>query len=215
MFITTNRGRILALEPATGADRVELHTPRLRRQSGCRRRGRIAVCRTRRLVGHRNQSEDRQAGMDHSARSGPASQGMTAQPVYGGGVVVATVSGGDNFARGRAIGTSENGEATLGVRRRARAGSSRARDVAEGERYLEVPAAGPSGRFPRLTPTSAWSTSQPGMRCHSSAARSRPGDNLYTNSVVALELKTARSLALSARPPRHLGTRCEHGARPL
>ena len=139
MFITTNRGRILALEPATGAIAWSYTHPGYGGNRGVGAgEGLLFAGLGDSTVIAIDQKTGKLAWTTPRDPALPA-QGMTAQPVYGGGVVVATVSGGDNFARGRAIGyEAKTGKQLWVFDVVPGPGQARARDVAEGERYLEV-----------------------------------------------------------------------------
>jgi quinohemoprotein ethanol dehydrogenase len=117
-------------------------------------------------------------------------QGMSSAPAFGNGVVVAVVSSGDNFMRGRALGI----------------------DASTGKRlwtFEVVPGPGQPGHesWPQGSDVwkygggAIWTTPsvdadlglvylQTGNAVPQWGGEVRPGDNLYNNSVVALDLKT-------------------------
>ena len=192
MFITTNRGRMLALEPATGRIAWSYTHPGYGGNRG------VGLGEGLLFAGLGDSTViavDQKTGrLTWTAPRDPAlpAQGMTARPVYGGGVVVATVSGGDNFARGRAIAYEAKTGKQLWV-------------------FDVVPAPGQAGHetWPKDSDIwkygggAIWTTPSidadlglvyiaTGNAVPQFGGEIRPGDNLYTNSVVALELKTGK-----------------------
>jgi quinohemoprotein ethanol dehydrogenase len=191
MFITTTRGRILALDPATG-DILWSYTPEGRYGGN---RG-VGVGEGLLFAGLADSTviavDQRTGALVWTAPRDPAlpSQGMTAQPVYGGGVVVATVSGADNFARGRAIGYDAKTGKQLWV-------------------FEVIPEPGQPGHETWPTDSDIWKYGGgaiwtipaidadlglvyvvTGNAVPQFAGEIRPGDNLFTNSVVALDLES-------------------------
>ncbi len=193
MFITTSRGRILALEPATGTIVWTYTHPA--GYAGNRGVGVGEGLLFAGLADSTVMAVDQKTGkVAWTAERDPSlpAQGMTAQPAYGGGVVVATVSGADNFARGRAIGFEARTGKQLWV-------------------FDVVPAPGEPGHETWPKDSDIWKYGGGAIWTNPSidadlglvylatgnavpqfAGEARPGDNLYTNSVVALELKTGK-----------------------
>ena len=121
------------------------------------------------------------------------SQGMSSAPAYGNGVVVGVVSLGDNFLRGRAIGyRREDRKVPVELRSRARARASRGTRPGRRTATSGSTAAARCGRRRRWTPSSAWSTCETGNAVPQWGGELRPGNNLFNNSVVALDLKTGK-----------------------
>lgn len=194
MFLTTTRGRILALEPDTGRI-VWSYVHQGGGYAGNRGVGLGLGLLFAGLADSTVIAIDQKTGqLRWTAPRDPKlpPQGMTAQPVYGGGIVVATVSGADNFARGRAI----------------------AYDAATGRQlwvFDVVPAPGEPGSetWPRNSDIwqygggAIWTIPAidadlglvyvaTGNAVPQFGGELRPGDNLFTNSVVALDLRTGR-----------------------
>jgi quinohemoprotein ethanol dehydrogenase len=193
MFAVTSQGVILALDPATGATQWTYRpdTPFSGNRgigigngllfAGLRDSSVIAISQaTGQLVWKFERPPDL------------PSQGISSAPAYGNGVVVAGVSFGDNFMRGRAIGI----------------------DAASGKRlwtFEVVPGPGVPGHetWPQDSDVwkygggAIWTTPsvdealnlvylQTGNAVPQFGGEVRPGDNLYNNSVVALDLKTGQ-----------------------
>jgi len=193
LFVPTSQGTILALDPATGAS-LWTFTPETPFSGN---RG-VGIGDGLLFAGQRNSnvialSQDT-GKVVWTYEHGPEipSQGMSAAPAYGNGVVVAVVSLGDNFLRGRAIGLE------------ARTG-----------RFLwkfeVVPAPGEPGHetWPqdsdvwRFGGGAIWTTPsvdaelglvylETGNAVPQWGGEHRGGDNLFNNSVVALDLKTGQ-----------------------
>jgi len=193
VFAVTSQGVVLALDPATGATRWTYRpdTP----FSG--NRG-IGIGNGMLFAGLRDSSViaiSQSTGQLVWKFERPAdlpSQGISSAPAYGNGVVVAGVSFGDNFMRGRAIGI----------------------DASNGKRlwtFEVVPGPGTPGHetWPqdsdvwRYGGGAIWTTPsvdealnlvylQTGNAVPQFGGEVRPGDNLYNNSVVALDLKTGQ-----------------------
>lgn len=119
-------------------------------------------------------------------------QGMSSAPAYADGVVVAVVTGGDNFARGRVMGLD-------------------ARTGRQLWNFEAVPGPGEPGHETWPQDSDVWKYGGGAIWMTPSIDRElglvyvgtgnavpqfggelRPGDNLYNNSVVALELKTGK-----------------------
>jgi len=105
MFVTTTAGQILALDPATGKSlwAFKPDTP----FGGSRGIGigdglLFAGLRDSTVIAISQQTGE--VVWRHQREAGIPAQGISTAPAYGNGVVVAVVSGGDNFARGRAFG---------------------------------------------------------------------------------------------------------------
>ena len=191
MFAVSSQGTILALDPATGATQwtYRPETPFSGNRgigigngmlfAGQRDSSVIAIAQdTGRLVWKYERPADLPA------------QGISSAPAYGNGVVVAGVSFGDNFMRGRALGI----------------------DAATGKHlwsFEVVPGPGQPGHetWPKDSDVwkygggAIWTTPsvdealnlvylQTGNAVPQWGGEERPGDNLYNNSVVALDLKT-------------------------
>jgi len=193
MFAVMSQGVMLALDPASGATlwTYRPDTP----FSG--NRG-IGIGNGKLFAGQRDSSViavSQETGRLVWKFERPADlpvQGMSSAPAYGNGVVVAGVSSGDNFMRGRAFGI----DATTGKRLWT---------------FEVVPGPGMAGHetWPqdgdvwKYGGGAIWTTPsvdealnlvylQTGNAVPQFGGEVRPGDNLYNNSVVALDLKTGQ-----------------------
>jgi quinohemoprotein ethanol dehydrogenase len=193
MFVPTSQGTIVALDPATGRTlwTYRPSTP----FSG--NRG-VGIGEGLLFGGLRNSNvvavsqETGQVVWTYEHGPEIPSQGMSTAPAYGNGVVVAVVSLGDNFLRGRAIGL----------------------DARTGKflwKFEVVPGPGEPGHetWPQGSDIwkygggALWTTPsvdaelglvylETGNAVPQWGGEHRPGDNLFNNSVVALDLKTGR-----------------------
>ena len=140
MFVPTSQGTILALDPGTGQT-IWTYKPETPFSGN---RG-VGIGEGLLFAGLRNSNvlaisqETGQVAWTYEHGPEIPSQGMSSAPAYGNGVVVAVVSLGDNFLRGRAIGLdAKTGKFLWKLRGRARARRTRARDLAAGQRHLEI-----------------------------------------------------------------------------
>src|SRR5688500_12206235 len=190
MFITTNRGRILALEPATGKT---VWTYTHEGYGGNRGVGLGEGLLFAGLADSTVIAIDQKTGrLKWTATRDPAipAQGMTAQPVYGGGVVVATVSGADNFARGRAIGFDAKTGKQLWVFDVVPAPGQTGHDTWPKDSDIWKYGGGAIWTIPSIDADLGLVYVATGNAVPQFGGEIRPGDNLYTNSVVAVELRT-------------------------
>jgi len=193
LFVPTSQGTILALDPATG-DTLWVYKPQMPFSGN---RG-VGIGEGLLFAGLRNSnvvaiSQDT-GRVVWTYEHGPEipSQGMSAAPAYGNGVVVAVVSLGDNFLRGRAIGLDARTGTFLWS-------------------FEVVPGPGEPGyeTWPQNSDVwmygggAIWTTPsvdeelglvylETGNAVPQWGGEHRPGDNLYNNSVVALDLKTGQ-----------------------
>jgi alcohol dehydrogenase (cytochrome c) len=193
MFVPTSQGTILALDPATGGT-LWTYRPQTPFSGN---RG-VGLGEGLLFAGRRNSNvvaiRQDTGAVAWTYEHGPEipSQGMSAAPAYGNGVVVAVVSLGDNFLRGRAIGLD------------ARTGTFL-------WKFEVVPEPGQPGHdtWPRDSDVwkygggAIWTTPsvddelglvylETGNAVPQWGGEHRAGDNLFNNAVVALELKTGR-----------------------
>lgn len=191
MFVTTTSGDIVALDPATGRI-LWTYTPtgafNGNRGMGAGEGllfaglGDSTVVAISQETGELVWRKDRDPGI-------PA-QGMSSAPAYANGVVIAVVTGADNFARGRAIGLDSKTGRQLWA-------------------FEVVPSPGAPGSDTWPTGSDIWQYGGGAIWMTPSidtelglvyigtgnavpqwGGELRPGDNLYNNSVVALDLKT-------------------------
>lgn len=192
MFITTSRGRILALDPATGKIAWSYVHPGYGGNRG------VGVGEGLLFAGLGDSTViavDQKSGrLAWTTPRDPAlpAQGMTAQPVYGGGVVVATVSGGDNFARGRAIGYEAKTGKQLWVFDVVPGPGQAGHETWPQGSDIWKYGGGAIWTVPSIDADLGLTYIATGNAVPQFGGEIRPGDNLYTNSVVALELKTGK-----------------------
>jgi len=193
MFVPTSQGTILALDPSTGRSlwTYKPETP----FSG--NRG-VGIGEGLLFAGLRNSNvvaiSQQTGAVAWTYEHGPEipSQGMSSAPAYGNGVVVAVVSLGDNFLRGRAIGLDAKTGRFLW-------------------KFEVVPGPGEPGHetWPQDSDVwkygggALWTTPsvdaelglvylETGNAVPQWGGEHRPGNNLFNNSVVALDLKTGK-----------------------
>ncbi len=193
MFVPTSQGTIVALDPATGHT-IWTYKPEVPFSGN---RG-VGIGEGLLFAGLRNSNVvaiSQQTGkVVWTYEHGPEipSQGMSSAPAYGNGVVIGVVSLGDNFLRGRAIGLD-----------------------AKTGKYLwsfeVVPGPGEPGHetWPQDSDIwkygggALWTTPsvdsdlglvylETGNAVPQWGGELRPGNNLFNNSVVALDLKTGK-----------------------
>ena len=192
MFLTTNRGRILALDPATGKTVWSYSHPGYGGNRG------VGAGEGLLFAGMGDSTViavDQKTGqLKWTAPRDPAlpAQGMTAQPVYGGGVVVATVSGGDNFARGRAIGYDAKTGKQLWVFDVVPGPGQPGHETWPKDSDIWKYGGGAIWTIPSIDADLGLVYIATGNAVPQFGGEIRPGDNLYTDSVVALELKTGK-----------------------
>jgi alcohol dehydrogenase (cytochrome c) len=193
MFVPTSQGTVLALDPATGRT-FWTYKPTAPFSGN---RG-VGIGEGLLFGGLRNSNvvaiSQETGRVVWTYEHGPEipSQGMSTAPAYGNGVVVAVVSLGDNFLRGRAIGLDAGTGTFLW-------------------KFEVVPEPGEPGHetWPQGSDIwkygggAIWTTPsvdaelglvylETGNAVPQWGGEHRPGDNLFNNSVVALELKTGR-----------------------
>jgi alcohol dehydrogenase (cytochrome c) len=192
MFLTTNRGRILALDPATGKTVWSYSHPGYGGNRG------VGAGEGLLFAGMGDSTViavDQKTGqLRWTAPRDPAlpAQGMTAQPVYGGGVVVATVSGGDNFARGRAIGYEAKTGKQLWVFDVVPAPGQPGHETWPKDSDIWKYGGGAIWTIPSIDADLGLVYVTTGNAVPQFGGEIRPGDNLFTDSVVAIELKTGK-----------------------
>jgi quinohemoprotein ethanol dehydrogenase len=193
MFLTTNRGRILALDPATGKTVWSYSHPGFGGNRG------VGAGEGLLFAGMGDSTViaiDQKTGqLKWTAPRAPAlpAQGMTAQPVYGGGVVVATVSGGDNFARGRAIGYDAQSGKQPWVFDVVPGPGQPGHETWPKDSDIWKYGGGAIWTIPSIDADLGLVYVTTGNAVPQFGGEIRPGDNLYTDSVVALELKTGKT----------------------
>lgn len=193
MFITTTAGQVLALDAATGATRWTYKPDGA--FNGNRGMGMgdgmlfaglsdSTVIALDQKTGALVWKKEREAGI-------PA-QAMSAAPAYGNGVVVAVVSGGDNFARGRVMGLdARTGRQLWNFEVVPSPGQPGSETWPKGSDIWQY-GGGAVWMTPSVDPELGLAYVGTGNAVPQFAGEMRPGDNLFTDSVVALDLKTGR-----------------------
>jgi alcohol dehydrogenase (cytochrome c) len=193
MFVVTNNGQILALDSRTGTS-VWTFKPEVpfggRRGVGMGGGLLFAGLRDSNVIAISEET----GKIVWTYRHGPEipSQGMSSAPAYGNGVVVAVVSLGDNFLRGRAIGID------------ARTGEKLwSWDVVPGPGEPGHETWPPDSDIWKYGGGAIWTTPsvddalglvyiETGNAVPQFGGELRAGNNLFDNSVVALDIKTGR-----------------------
>lgn len=193
MFVPTSQGTIVALDPATGQP-IWTYRPEMPFSGN---RG-VGIGEGLLFAGLRNSNvvaiSQETGTVAWTYEHGPEipSHGMSAAPAYGNGVVVAVVSLGDNFLRGRAIGLDAKTGKFLWS-------------------FEVVPGPGDPGHETWPTDSDIWKYGggaiwttpsvdadlglvylETGNAVPQWGGEHRPGNNLFNNSVVALDLKTGK-----------------------
>ena len=139
MFVVTAAGVIMALDPATGRTLWTFReTPFSGKRGISMGDGLLFAALRDSNVMAISQETGKLVWTSAHPKEIP-SQGMSAAPAYGNGVVVGVVSLGDNFLRGRAIAyDAKDRKISLELRRRTGTGRAGSRDLAPGQRHLEV-----------------------------------------------------------------------------
>ena len=193
MFVPTSQGYVLALDPSTGRT-LWTYKPETafsgNRGIGIGEGLLFAGLRDSNVVAI-NQETGKVAWLYQHGPEIP-SQGMSSAPAYGNGVVVAVVSLGDNFLRGRAIGLD------------ARSGKFLwSFDVVPGPGEMGHETWPQDSDIWKYGGGAVWTTPsvdadlglvylETGNAVPQWGGELRPGDNLFNNSVVALDLKTGK-----------------------
>ena len=193
MFVTTSQGQILALDPATGRTLWTFKPD----QPFSGNRG-IGIGEGLLFAGLRDSSvlaisqETGKAEWTFKPPPHIPSQGISTAPAYGNGVVVAGVSLGDNFLRGRAMGIDARTGKFLWnfevVPSPGEPGSETWPKDSEIWKY----GGGAIWTTPSLDEELGLVYLETGNAVPQWGGELRPGDNLYNDSVVALDLKTGK-----------------------
>jgi quinohemoprotein ethanol dehydrogenase len=193
MFVTSSQGTILALDPATGQTlwTYKPATP----FSGNRGVGigeglLFAGLRDSNVVAVSQETGKVVWTYEH----GPEipSQGMSSAPAYGNGVVVGVVSLGDNFLRGRAIGLdAKTGKFLWSFDAVPGPGEPGHETWPQGSDIWKY-GGGAIWTTPSVDADLGLVYLETGNAVPQWGGELRPGDNLFNNSVVALELKTGK-----------------------
>jgi alcohol dehydrogenase (cytochrome c) len=191
MFVPSSQGTILALDPATGQTlwTYKPETP----FSGNRGIGigdglLFAGLRDSNVVAV-NQETGTVAWLYQHGPEIP-SQGISSAPAYGNGVVVAVVSLGDNFLRGRAIGLDGKTGKFLWSFDVVPGPGQKGHETWPQDSDIWKYGGGAIWTTPSVDEALGLVYLETGNAVPQWGGELRPGDNLYNNSVVALDLKT-------------------------
>jgi alcohol dehydrogenase (cytochrome c) len=193
MFVPTTAGQILALEPATGK---VLWTFKPETPFGGSRG--IGIGEGLLFAGLRDSTViaiSQQTGeivWRHPRADGIPAQGISTAPAYGNGVVVAVVSGGDNFARGRAFGLDAKTGAHLWNFEVVPGPGETGHDTWPADSDIWKYGGGAIWTSPSVDADLGLVYLETGNAVPQWGGELRPGDNLFDNSVVALDLKTGK-----------------------
>ena len=193
MFVTTTAGQILALDPATGKS---LWTFRPETPFGGSRG--IGIGEGLLFAGLRDSTviavSQRTGAIvwSHPREPGIPAQGISTAPAYGNGVVVAVVSGGDNFARGRAFGLDAKTGAHLWNFEVVPGPGEPGHETWPQDSDIWKYGGGAIWTSPSVDADLGLVYLETGNAVPQWGGELRPGNNLYNDSVVALELKTGK-----------------------
>jgi alcohol dehydrogenase (cytochrome c) len=193
MFVTTSTGTMLALEPGTGQT-LWTFKPEVP-FSGSRG---IGIGEGLLFAGLRDSNvtaiSQATGKVVWTYEHGPEipAQGMSSAPAYGNGVVVAVVSLGDNFLRGRAIGIDAVTGKGLWTFEVVPAPGQPGHDTWPQDSDIWKYGGGAVWTTPSVDAQLGLVYIETGNAVPQFGGELRPGNNLYDNSVVALDLKTGK-----------------------
>ena len=191
MFVTTTAGQVLAVDAATGAQKWTYRpdAPFNGNRGMGMGDGMLFAGLSDSTVIALDQKTGALVWKKEREPAVPA-QAMSAAPAYASGVVVAVVSGGDNFARGRVMGLDAKTGRQLwnfeAVPSPGQPGSETWPKDSDVWKY----GGGAVWMTPSIDPELGLAYVGTGNAVPQFGGELRPGDNLYTDSVVALDLKT-------------------------
>jgi alcohol dehydrogenase (cytochrome c) len=193
MFVTTGQGTVLALDPATGENlwTFKPETP----FSGNRGVGigeglLFAGLRDSNVIAISQATGKLAWTYQHG--SGIPSQGISSAPAYGNGVVVAGVSFGDNFLRGRAIGIDAKTGKFLWSFEVVPGPGEPGHDTWPADSDIWKYGGGAVWTTPSVDAELGLVYLETGNAVPQWGGELRPGNNLYNNSVLALDLRTGK-----------------------
>ena len=213
MFVPTSQGTLLALDPASGGHSGPTSPRRLSAATAASASARaccLPACAIR-TSWRSARRPGRWSGP--SPRPEVPSQGMSSAPAYGNGVVVGVVS------RRRRIPSwprhrpgREEREVSLELRRRAGPGET-GHDTWPQDSDIWKYGGGALWTTPSVDAELGLVYLETGNAVPQWGGELRPGNNLFDNSVVALDLKTGKMRWYQqAHSSRHLGARPQHAA---
>ena len=193
LFATTTAGEIIALDPA--AERTLWTYKPEAPFSGSRG---VGLGEGFLFAGLRDSSvvaisqETGKVVWTHVRDAGLPAQAISTAPAYGGGVVVAVVSGGDNFARGRAMGIDAKTGKGLWNFEVVPAPGEQGHETWPKDSDIWKYGGGAIWTTPSIDAELGLVYLETGNAVPQWGGELRAGDNLFNNSVVALDLKTGR-----------------------
>jgi PQQ-dependent dehydrogenase (methanol/ethanol family) len=193
MFVPTSQGAILALDPSTGRT-LWTYQPETPFSSN---RG-VGIGEGLLFGGLRNSNvvaiSQETGKVVWTSEHGPEipSQGMSAAPAYGNGVVVGVVSLGDNFLRGRAIGLEAKTGEVLWTFEVVPGPGEPGHETWPPDSDIWKYGGGAIWTSPSVDAELGLVYLETGNAVPQWGGEHRPGNNLFNNSVVALDLKTGK-----------------------
>jgi alcohol dehydrogenase (cytochrome c) len=193
MFIVTSGGQIHALDLTTGAT-IWTFTPDMpfsgKRGVGIGEGLLFAALRDSNVMAISQET----GKLVWTSKHGPEipSQGMATAPAYGNGVVVGVVSLGDNFLRGRAIGFDAKTGKVLWSFEVIPGPGEPGHDTWPQDSEIWKYGGGALWTTPAVDAALGLVYLETGNAVPQYGGELRPGDNLYNNSVVALDLKSGK-----------------------
>jgi quinohemoprotein ethanol dehydrogenase len=193
MFVVSNQGEILALDPSTGKN-LWTFTPPMpfsgKRGIGLGEGMLFAGLRDSNVIAI-SQETGKLVWQSHHGSEIP-NQGMATAPAYGNGVVVGVVSLGDNFLRGRAIGfDAKNGNVLWSWDAVPGLGES-GHETWPQDNDVWKYGGGAIWTNPAVDPQLGLVYFGTGNAVPQYGGELRPGNNLFDNCVIALDLKTGK-----------------------
>ncbi|HUK33505.1 MAG TPA: PQQ-binding-like beta-propeller repeat protein, partial [Vicinamibacterales bacterium] len=193
MFVVSSAGTIFALEPATGKT-LWTFKPEMP-FSGSRGVGigdgmLFAGLRDSSVIAISQQTGD--VVWRHQRDADIPAQGISSAAAYGNGVVVSVVSGGDNFARGRAFGLDAKTGARLWNFEVVPGPGEPGHETWPQDSDIWKYGGGALWTTPSVDADLGFVYLETGNAVPQWGGEIRAGTNLYDNSVVALELKTGK-----------------------
>jgi quinohemoprotein ethanol dehydrogenase len=193
MFVVSSAGQIFALDPATGKSlwTFKPETP----FSGSRGVGigdgmLFAGLRDSSVIAISQQTGE--IAWRHQRDPDIPAQGISSAAAYGNGVVVSVVSGGDNFARGRAFGLDARTGARLWNFEVVPGPNEPGHETWPADSDIWKYGGGALWTTPSVDADLGLVYLETGNAVPQWGGEIRAGNNLFDNSVVALELKTGR-----------------------
>jgi PQQ-dependent dehydrogenase (methanol/ethanol family) len=193
MFVVTAAGVILALDPATGATLWTFRPPAPfsgKRGIGIGDGLLFASLRDSNVMAISQETGKLVWTSEHPKEI--PSQGMSAAPAYGNGVVVGVVSLGDNFLRGRAVAYESRTGKFLWSFDVVPGPSEQGHETWPADSDIWKYGGGAIWTTPSVDAELGLVYLETGNAVPQFGGELRPGNNLFNNSVVALDIKTGK-----------------------